>query len=223
MSTSTSAARCSAGSVARARQHGRRRSSATAAAGGVVDRARRGVRATRGRRTSSRSSGSGSARRTLAARIRSRQALTTTRCSQVVTAASPRKRAGPSVRRDHAVLEPVGGVVGVAHGAQRHRPEPVAVPGNSVAKASGSPSTWAASRSASVRSSGDAAHVTLTTDLGDLAAEPARRRPAARSARRSRSDRSRASSRRDGAARAAERRLAGRGQPVEAVGLCSVT
>ena len=39
---------------------------------------------------SSRSSGSGSARRTFAARIRSRQALTTTRCSQVVTAASPR-------------------------------------------------------------------------------------------------------------------------------------
>ncbi len=39
---------------------------------------------------SSRSSGSGSAARTLRRRSRSRQALTTIRCSQVVTAASPR-------------------------------------------------------------------------------------------------------------------------------------
>ena len=77
---------------------------------------------------SSRSSGSGSARRTFAARSRSRQALTTTRCSQVVTAASPRNDAGPPERRDHAVLQAVGGVLGVAHGAQGHRPEPVAVP-----------------------------------------------------------------------------------------------
>ena len=74
---------------------------------GVEDQsraARRGRRGRPGRRSrrsptgasprsprSSRSSGSASVRRTFAARRRSRQALTTTRCSQVVTAASPRK------------------------------------------------------------------------------------------------------------------------------------
>ena len=50
---------------------------------------------------SSRSSGSGSARRTFIARSRSRQALTTTRCSQVVTAASPRK---DPARRNAAII-----------------------------------------------------------------------------------------------------------------------
>ena len=61
--------------------------------------------------------------------MRSRQAFTTIRCIQVVTAASPRKEPGPAVRRDQAVLQPVGGVLGVAHRPQRHGPEPVAVPG----------------------------------------------------------------------------------------------
>ncbi len=96
--------------------------------------------ATHGRRSSSRSSGSGSARRTFAARSRSRQALTTTRCSQVVTCASPRNEPGPAVRRDQPVLEAVGRVVGVAHGAHRDRPEPVAVAARTAApNASASP------------------------------------------------------------------------------------
>ena len=39
------------------------------------------------------------------------------------------ERPGPSVRRDQPVLQTVGGVLPVAHGAQRDRPQPVAVPG----------------------------------------------------------------------------------------------
>ena len=42
--------------------------------------------------------------------------------------------AGPTEGRDHAVLEPVGGVLGVAHRAQRDRPQPVAVPGEELAE-----------------------------------------------------------------------------------------
>ncbi len=60
-------------------------------------------------------------------RIRSRQALTTMRCSQVVTADSPRKSAGPPERRDHRVLQRVRGLVRIAQRAQRHRPQPIPV------------------------------------------------------------------------------------------------
>jgi hypothetical protein len=41
----------------------------------------------------------------------------------------PAERPGAAVRRHHAVLEAVRRVLGIAHGAQCHRPEPVAVPG----------------------------------------------------------------------------------------------
>ena len=60
--------------------------------------------------------------------------MTTTRCSQVVTCASPRNDAGAAVGRDHAVLQAVGGVVGVAHRAQGDRPQPVAVAGEQLAE-----------------------------------------------------------------------------------------
>ncbi len=89
------------------------------------------------RPASSRSSGNGSARRTFAARSRSRHALTTTRCSQVVTAASPRKLSAPAERRDQSVLQTVGGGLRVAGRAERHRPEPVAVPGEELTEGLG--------------------------------------------------------------------------------------
>jgi hypothetical protein len=59
-------------------------------------------------------------------RSRSRQAFTTIRCSQVVTAESPRK--SPPERGQHPVLERVGGLLRVAERAQRDRPQPVPVP-----------------------------------------------------------------------------------------------
>ena len=92
MSTSTSAARWSGGSSARApRAPGCRRSPARTCASGPGSAPWSGLASTAPRAAcSSRSSGSGSAARTLRRRSRSRQALTTIRCSQVVTAASPR-------------------------------------------------------------------------------------------------------------------------------------
>ena len=148
----------------------------------VVGRAGGGARSTRGRRCSSRSSGRASVRRTFAARRRSRQALTTTRCSQVVTAASPRKRVRPAVRRDQAVLQAVGGVVRIAHGAQGHRPQPVAVPGEERGRTRRGHRRR--ERPAARRRCGRPSDVvTLDHHLGDCAAEPAGDRRAARSAR----------------------------------------
>ena len=74
------------------------------------------------------SSGSACTARTRDRRIRSRQALTTIRCSQVVTRGVATERLGPAERGDHRVLEGVGGVRRVAGRAQGDRPEPVAVP-----------------------------------------------------------------------------------------------
>ena len=71
-----------------------------------------------------------------ARRIRSRQALTTMRCSQVVTWASPRKDAADAVGLEQRVLQRVGGLVGVAGGAERDGPQPVTV---AVAPASRTP------------------------------------------------------------------------------------
>ena len=96
---------------------------------------------------SSRSSGSASARRTLAARIRSRQALTTTRCSQVVTAASPRNE--PALRKAATMpsWSPSAASSGLlmvrsATAQSRSRCRAKRTP-----KASWSPPTWAASSS----------------------------------------------------------------------------
>ena len=129
MSTSTSAARCSAGSVASAAQHqagaARRR---TAASAGSVGAGRRTASEPPRRRTSSRSSGSGSA----AAHLGGPQPVEAGVDDDPVQPGGDRGVAaegpGPAVRRDHAVLQAVGGVLGVAHGAQRDRPQPVAVP-----------------------------------------------------------------------------------------------
>ena len=109
-------------------------------AAGSGRRARR-----RARPRSSRSSGSGSAARTRRRRSRSRQALTTIRCSQVVTAASPRKE---SARRNaeisaswRASAASSGSPVvrrATAHSRSRCR-------ANRSPKASGSPATWASS------------------------------------------------------------------------------
>src|SRR6476469_9547668 len=168
MSTSTSAARWSAGRVARAASTARRRSSATAACSGsstglvkVNDDPRS--------RWSSRSSGNELARRTLAARRQSRKALTTTRCSQVVTAASPRKLSARRYAATSPSWSPSAASWGLpmVRSATAQRRSRCRV--NSVAKASGSPATWAARRSTSERSSAGAS-VTLHHDLGDLAA-----------------------------------------------------
>ena len=81
-----------AGSSSSAASTRPRRSPATDVRLGPGPAAGRGPASTAPRAAgSSRSSGSGSAARTLRRRNRSRQALTTIRCSQVVTAASPRK------------------------------------------------------------------------------------------------------------------------------------
>ena len=120
----------------------------------------RPARGRRGRRTavradprslcSSRSSGSASVRRTFAARRRSRQALTTTRCSQVVTAASPRKVSARRYAATRPSCRPSAASCGLpivrratAQSRSRWRV-------NSRPNASGSPATWAASSSASV-------------------------------------------------------------------------
>ena len=73
------------------------------------------------------SSGRATVRRIFLARNRSRQALTTIRCSQVRDLGGATERVGPAVGRDQGVLHGIGGVVGVAAGAQRHRPQPVLV------------------------------------------------------------------------------------------------
>ena len=101
---------------------------------------------------SSRSSGSGSARRTFARRSRSRQALTTIRCSQVVTAESPRKdsaRLKAEMRASWSASAASSGLPVVrsatAHSRSRWR-------ANSSPKAAGSPATCASSRATSSRS-----------------------------------------------------------------------
>jgi len=44
------------------------------------------------------------------------------------------ERVRPAVRRDHAVLQAVGRVMRIAHRAQGHGPQPVAVPGEEPAE-----------------------------------------------------------------------------------------
>ena len=79
-------------------------------------------------------SGSGTVGRACRRRIRSRQALTTMRCSQVVTAAVAAEPLGRPERRQQRVLQRVGGLLAVAERAQRDRPQPVAVPADQLAE-----------------------------------------------------------------------------------------
>ena len=91
---------------------------------------------------------------------------------------------GPAVRRDQAVLEPVGGVLAVAHRAQGDRPEPVAVPVEQDAErlgVAGDVGARAARASEGRRVPGCSS---ADRHLGDLAAEAVRRPSGARSARR---------------------------------------
>ena len=112
---------------------GRRRRSASGDRAGVRRRA-----APRAR--SSRSGSAASAGRRRSRRNRSRQALTTMRCSQVVTRGVAAERRGAAVRLDQRVLQRVGGVLAVADGCAARGPR--AGPGGGVtstANASGSP------------------------------------------------------------------------------------
>ena len=137
MSTSTSAARCSAGRVASAASTARRRSSASGALRRVVASA--SVAATSDPRSavSSRSSGSALG----AAYLRGPEPVEAGVDDDPVQPGGDggvaAEDAGPAVRRDQAVLQAVGGVVGVAHGAQRDRPQPVAVAGEQHAEGVG--------------------------------------------------------------------------------------
>ena len=79
-------------------------------------------------RSSVASSGSGTVGRAARRRSRSRQALTTIRCSQVVTADVAAERPARPEGREQRVLQRVGRLLAVAEGAQRHGPQPVPVP-----------------------------------------------------------------------------------------------
>ena len=86
------------------------------------------------------------------------------------------ERARPAVRRDQAVLEAVGGVLGVAHGAQRDRPEPVAVAGEQHTEGVGVTvrrGPRAARRRSARRAAGVVRRSAADHDLGDLAPEAA--------------------------------------------------
>ena len=145
MSTSTRAARWSGLRVPRASRTAscRSRSSSGSRAGPVPSSS-----------TRSRSSGSGSAARTLARRSRSRQALTTTRWSQVVTRESPRnvpaRRNAATYASWRASAASSGLPITRSATAQRRS----WWRSTSVLKAVGSPSTWAWSRAASLGWSG---------------------------------------------------------------------
>ena len=93
-----------------------------------------GVGARRRAPTWRRCSGSGTVGRACRRRTRSRQALTTMRCSQVVTADVAAEPVGRPVRREQRVLDRVGGLLAVAEGAQGDRPQPVAVPADQLAE-----------------------------------------------------------------------------------------
>ena len=83
------------------------------------------------------------------------------------------ERPGPAVRRDQAVLQPVGGVVGVAHRAQGDRPEPVAVAGEEHPERVGVAGDVGREQ-VGVAVAGSVV-IRATIDLGDLAAEAVRR------------------------------------------------
>ena len=177
MSTSTSAARCSAGSVASAARTARRRSAATAASAGsgaapvaAVEPAAAVVVEVVGQRLG-------------AAYLRRAQPVEAGVDDDPVQPGGDRgvaaEGAGPAVRRDQAVLQPVGGVLGVAHGAQRDRPEPVAVPGEEHAEGVGVAVDvgGAAARrrcgASGLTSAPPRCDSSADRDLGDLAAEAA--------------------------------------------------
>ena len=105
---------------------------------------RRGRRAPRGRRAA------GSAARTLRRRSRSRQALTTIRCSQVVTAASPRKesaRRKAEISASWRASAASSGLPVVRSATAQSRSR---CRRNSSPNASGSPARWASTRAASL-------------------------------------------------------------------------
>ena len=132
-STRTIAVRCSTGSRASARPTSR-----------TVSRS-----ASRSRGSAGSCSGSGTVGRAARRRTRSRQALTTMRCSQVVTRASPRKDPAARYADRHASWTASAASSGsprvrsaTAHSRWR-------CCRTSASKASGSPATWAASRARS--------------------------------------------------------------------------
>ena len=174
MSTSTSAARCSAGSWPARRAPARAARRRTRQVGRVA-RSPAVARPSDPRsRVSSRSSGSALG----PAYLRGAQPVEAGVDHDPVQPGRDgglaAERPGPAVRRDQAVLQPVGGVLGVAHGAQRDRPEPVAVPGEEHAEGVGvagdvrGEQLGVGRRSRSGRRQSPADH-----HLGDLAAEAA--------------------------------------------------
>ena len=120
MSTSTSAIRCPSGSRARASRTSRR----------VSTDAWWSCRS--GRSSSPRSPARRTA--TFSRRSRSRQALTTMRCSQVVTAASPRKASARRKAEMKASCTASAASSRLRRGAQRHGVHPVAVPAEQLAE-----------------------------------------------------------------------------------------